>query len=116
MNEMGRMVRTAVTSGPVRIRQALFRWRSGRTASKPDHSGALLMTSITERFVDRHRDRFVGRLITPSDTDFDPARAVWNGDIDRYPAVIPRCAGSADVAEAIRFARESGLEISVRGG
>ncbi len=74
------------------------------------------MTSITDRTIDEQRARFAGRLITPSDDDFDTARSVWNGDIDRRPAVIARCAGAADVGAAIRFARDAGLEISVRGG
>jgi FAD/FMN-containing dehydrogenase len=74
------------------------------------------MTSITDRTIDEYRARFAGRLITSSDTDFDTARSVWNGDIDRRPAVIARCAGPSDVGEAIRFARDAGLEISVRGG
>src|SRR6202000_3372798 len=66
--------------------------------------------------IDQYRARFAGRLITSSDTDFDTARSVWNGDIDRRPAVIARRAGASDVGEAIRFARDTGLEISVRGG
>ncbi|HEX5116099.1 MAG TPA: FAD-binding oxidoreductase, partial [Pseudonocardiaceae bacterium] len=74
------------------------------------------MTSITNRTIDEYRARFTGRLISSSDTDFDTARSVWNGDIDRRPAVIARCTGPSDVGEAIRFARDTGLEISVRGG
>jgi FAD/FMN-containing dehydrogenase len=57
-----------------------------------------------------------GRLIRPADPAYDAARAVWNGSIDRRPAAIARCTGAADVMEAVRFARERGLPVSVRGG
>jgi FAD/FMN-containing dehydrogenase len=57
-----------------------------------------------------------GRVIVAGETGFDEARRVWNAGIDRYPAAIARCASTADVATAVNFAREHGLEISVRGG
>jgi FAD/FMN-containing dehydrogenase len=59
---------------------------------------------------------FRGRLIRPEDADYDPARAVWNGAIDRRPRLVARCVGAADVVAAVRFARERDLEIAVRGG
>ena len=59
---------------------------------------------------------FRGELITPAHHDYDDARAVWNGTVDRRPRVIARCTGTADVAAAVRFARSSGLEVAVRGG
>ena len=59
---------------------------------------------------------FRGRLIGPDDIDYDIARAIWNGAIDRRPRMIARCIGTADVAAAVRFAREDGLEIAIRGG
>lgn len=62
------------------------------------------------------RAEFTGKVITPSDQDFDSARSVWNGAIDRRPAVIARCATAEEVVTAIRFGRLHGLEISVRGG
>jgi FAD/FMN-containing dehydrogenase len=61
-------------------------------------------------------DGFRGRLIGADDVDYDVARAVWNGAIDRRPRVIARCSGTADVVAAVRFAREHNLEIAVRGG
>jgi FAD/FMN-containing dehydrogenase len=61
-------------------------------------------------------DGFRGRLIKPDDADYDSARAVWNGAIDRRPRLITRCVGSADVAAAVRFARQHDLEIAIRGG
>jgi FAD/FMN-containing dehydrogenase len=57
-----------------------------------------------------------GELIRPSDPRYDDARAVWNGSIDRHPAMIVRCAGVADVRRAVEFARSQDLLVAVRGG
>jgi FAD/FMN-containing dehydrogenase len=57
-----------------------------------------------------------GPLLRPGDDSYDQARKVWNGMIDRRPALIARCAGVADVIAAVRFARTNGLLVSVRGG
>jgi FAD/FMN-containing dehydrogenase len=57
-----------------------------------------------------------GQLIFPSDDTYDKARRVWNGMIDRYPALIARCANAADVASVVRFAQSQHLPASVRGG
>lgn len=57
-----------------------------------------------------------GELLLPGDDTYDRARRVWNGMIDHRPALIARCAGSADVATAVTFAREHDLLVSVRGG
>ena len=59
---------------------------------------------------------FSGVQLRPGDDGYDAARRVWNAMVDRHPAVIARCASGADVAAAIRFAREHGLEVGVRGG
>jgi hypothetical protein len=59
---------------------------------------------------------FRGELIRPEDPVYDEQRRVWNGAIDRYPALIARCAGVGDVIETLRFARRSELPIAVRGG
>ena len=61
-------------------------------------------------------DGFRGRLITADHADYDTARAVWNGTVDRRPRLIARCSGTADAAAAVRFARDHDLEIAVRGG
>jgi FAD/FMN-containing dehydrogenase len=62
------------------------------------------------------RGRFRGTLLRPGEEGCDEARRVWNGAVDRRPALIARCAGSDDVAVAVRFARGHDLRVSVRGG
>ena len=57
-----------------------------------------------------------GRLVRPSDPDYDQARLVWNAAHDRRPALIIRCAGTADVMRAVEFARSEGLQLAVRSG
>ena len=74
------------------------------------------MARVLDSDVRTFGERFTGRLITGLDADYDSARSVWNGAIDRHPAVIARCSTAEEVAAAIRFARERNLEISVRGG
>jgi hypothetical protein len=61
-------------------------------------------------------ETFGGELVLPGDADYESARAVWNGMIDRRPAVVARPAAVDDVATAIRFAREHDLPLAVRGG
>jgi FAD/FMN-containing dehydrogenase len=57
-----------------------------------------------------------GELLRPDHDGHDEARRIWNGMIDRRPTLIARCTGTADVIEAVDFARENGLLLSVRGG
>ena len=57
-----------------------------------------------------------GPLLCPGDASYDEARKVWNGMIDRRPALIARCAGVADVIAAVKFARTHDALVSVRGG
>jgi FAD/FMN-containing dehydrogenase len=59
---------------------------------------------------------FRGELVLPTSRGYDTARRIWNGAIDRRPACIARCRGTADVAAAVRFARDRDLEIAIRGG
>ncbi|MEU2309093.1 FAD-binding oxidoreductase [Streptomyces misionensis] len=62
------------------------------------------------------REDLLGDVLAPEDPGYDEARAVFNGMIDRRPAVIARCAHTADVVRAVRFARDLDLPVAVRGG
>ena len=66
--------------------------------------------------IGRLRKRFVGPLVLPADPEYDAARVVWNGIVDRHPAVVARCTGPGDVQEAVLFGRDNALPIAVRGG
>jgi len=57
-----------------------------------------------------------GSLLDRSHPAYDDSRAIWNAMIDRKPGLIARCAGAADVVSAVRFARDHGLLVAVRGG
>jgi FAD/FMN-containing dehydrogenase len=75
------------------------------------------MTSTTAHAtLGRLRKGFTGELIAPGDAAYDDARAVFNAMIDRRPSVIAQCDGVDDVIRALRFGRDQGLEIAVRGG
>jgi len=62
------------------------------------------------------RERFRGDLLQPGDDGYQSARKIWNGAIDKRPALIARCTGVADVRAAVQFARERNLVVAVRGG
>src|ERR687898_302318 len=62
------------------------------------------------------QDAFRGELLGPQDPGYEDARKVWNGSINRFPALIARCAGVADVIAAVKFAKDTGLLVAVRGG
>ena len=62
------------------------------------------------------RTRFRGALIQPGEDAYDETRRIWNGAVDRRPALIARCVDADDVVTALRFARDHALPISVRGG
>jgi FAD/FMN-containing dehydrogenase len=57
-----------------------------------------------------------GTVLKPGEAGFDAARHVWNGMIDRTPALIVRCTGAADVVQAVEFARDHNLPLAIRGG
>src|SRR4051794_26268479 len=57
-----------------------------------------------------------GVLLRPGNAGYEEARSLWNGVIDRHPALIARCAAAEDVVEAVNFARENDLLLAVRGG
>jgi FAD/FMN-containing dehydrogenase len=66
--------------------------------------------------VDALRRRVRGELVAPGDDRYEDARSLWNGMIDRRPALVVRASGTADVVEAVRFAGENGLVVTARGG
>ena len=59
---------------------------------------------------------FEGEVLVPGSPEYDTARTVWNGAVDRRPAYVVRCAGTDDVRAAVRVARDLGLPLGVRGG
>src|SRR5256712_13996252 len=71
---------------------------------------------LHEAAVSALRKAFRGELVRRGDPNYDERRKIWNGSIDRYPALIARCAGVADVIAAGKFARGAGLPVAVRGG
>jgi FAD/FMN-containing dehydrogenase len=72
----------------------------------------MLDTATIEQFALALR----GRLIQPGDPDYDEARSVWNGMIDRRPAMIAQCTGVADVITCVNFARDNAVPVTVRAG
>ena len=62
------------------------------------------------------RQRLHGPLLTPDRPGYEDARQVWNGMIDREPGLVARCTGTADVIEAVRYARQRDLLVAVQGG
>ena len=73
-------------------------------------------TTFSKETVENLRRKVKGQIVLPSDPSYDEVREIWNAMIERRPALIVRCAEADDVPHAILFARENGLEISVRGG
>ena len=74
------------------------------------------MTSSVADAVVELSGKFSGQLLQRTDAGYDDARRVHNGLIDKRPALIARCRSTADIVEAVKFARTRGLEVAVRGG
>lgn len=77
---------------------------------------AYATTMLDDPLVDELRADFAGSLIGPNDAEYESARRVHNGMIDKHPSLIARCTGVADVRAALDFGRRNGLPIAVRGG
>ena len=73
-------------------------------------------TALGDATVAEPRSTIAGVVVLPGDPDYESARRIWNYAVDRHPAMIVRCTGTADVVAAVRFARSEGLPIAVRGG
>ena len=73
-------------------------------------------TKLDETALGELRGSFRGPMVRPGDPTYDEDRKIWNESIDRFPALIARCAGVADVIAAVRFARATGLAVAVRSG
>src|SRR5512144_1884486 len=71
---------------------------------------------VSENRIEEFRVGFRGEVIHPDDAAYDTARKIWNASIDRHPGIIARCSGTADVVDAVIFARENALLVAVRGG
>jgi FAD/FMN-containing dehydrogenase len=74
------------------------------------------MTAIDDAAIDGLRASIRGETILRDSAGYDAARRVWNGNIDKHPALIVRCAGAADVRSAVDFARNHALLVSLRSG
>jgi FAD/FMN-containing dehydrogenase len=75
-----------------------------------------MMTDMRSEVVAGFKATMRGPVLQPGDPGYDEARSIWNAMIDRRPALIARCAGSADVMAALAFARAHALPLAVRGG
>jgi len=73
-------------------------------------------SSISQEDIDRFRGTFKGQLIDREHAEYNEIRSIWNGMIDRKPALIARCRDENDVSSAVKFARSHNLLISLRGG
>jgi FAD/FMN-containing dehydrogenase len=86
-------------------------------AARPNRADGFTTSIVTHsgRLAER-AGRFRGQLLQPGDREYDEARRLHNGLVDKRPALIARCRGTADIVEAVHLARTLGLEAAVRGG
>jgi FAD/FMN-containing dehydrogenase len=73
-------------------------------------------SALSDAAVDKFKTEILGGVLRPNDAGYDEARKVWNGMINRRPAIIVRVEGPTDVIAAVNFARSTNLSIAVRGG
>lgn len=74
------------------------------------------MTTTAQSTIDELRARVRGPVFAPADEGYDEARKIWNAMIDKRPAAVARCTGTADIIAALNFTREAGLPLSIRAG
>jgi hypothetical protein len=90
----------------------LIRVPEGKAMSTSDD----VIHTVSEQDLQSFQAEFKGDLILPGAPHYDQARAVWNGMIDRHPALIARCLSTEDVVAGVKLARRLGLPLAVRGG
>ena len=71
---------------------------------------------MTNELINAFKSSLRGKLILPADADYDAARKVYNGMIDKHPAMIAQCADVNDVQACVNFARDNDVLVSIRGG
>ncbi len=71
--------------------------------------------TIEEKIIDEFKSGLRGQLIRPDDESYNTVRKIWNGMIDKYPSLIARCTGTADVIHCVNFARNNNIFASIRG-
>jgi len=95
-------------------------WADAATATVPGNIAALDLSgkpiTLAASDIKDFRAALGGQLLLAKDNGYDQARRVWNGAFDRHPALIARCANTADVAKAVSFARAHNLLTAVKGG
>jgi hypothetical protein len=74
------------------------------------------VTELDRTTIEELRPRLRGPLLAAGDLGYDDARLIWNAMIDWRPGAIARCLGVADIVASVQFARERGLELSIKGG
>ncbi len=74
------------------------------------------MTNLQAKKIEELKGGFKGEILLPSDGAYESARKIWNAMIDKRPAIIARCATTADVVRGVNFARDNGILLAVRGG
>jgi FAD/FMN-containing dehydrogenase len=99
------------------VAAASIPWRRARaSADTPALGPGERQIVLKANEIDELRAAMRGEVLLPGQDGYDAARRVWNGAFDRKPALIARCAGAADVIQAVNFGRNQGLLIAVRGG
>ncbi|MDR5710393.1 MAG: FAD-dependent oxidoreductase, partial [Armatimonadota bacterium] len=72
--------------------------------------------NIQKGEIDTWKSQLRGEVLLPGEAGYDEARRIWNAMIDRRPALIARCTSPEDVVQAVKFARQHNLLVSIRGG
>jgi FAD/FMN-containing dehydrogenase len=95
-------------------------WADANDVALPEHLAAIGLDgktiSIARTDIKEFRASLRGQLLLAGNEGYEQARKIWNGVFDRHPALIARCADSADVVKAVNFARSHGVLTAVRGG